>query len=515
MKTVLELTAEEALKFFMTAENYSNLSLPAYLNFQPILDYAQKSIGKKDFNSCLQDSQKKPSLYEGVNYKILINKDGRYNFRPLQLANPFLYYLLVRTITESNNWTILKQRFEEFKDVHIEVPSIPALKNEKDKTLKGTIITNWWEKVEQRTIELSLQFKYMFITDITNCYSSIYTHAIGWAIEGKDQAKKNRGKNSSLGNTIDTYIQGMQYGQTNGIPQGSALFDFIAEIILGYIDMQLYNKLNHNQINEYKIIRYRDDYRIFSNNKEEIKKIALVLHNILADLNLQMNSSKTKLSEDIVIDAIKPDKLYYITNIPAYHGSKSLFPSFQKELYYILSIAKRYPNSGTVSKLLNNICARVEKKKIIEDVFVLVAILVEIAILSPKFHELILACISNFLDTIQEKEKKIALIKQVQEKFNTLPNIGHIQIWLQRITYKLDVEINADTYEEPLCKLVQGEEVFLWNLDWLKDSIKENINTSSICKRDKLERMTSIIKLEEIAIYDQYNSKFITKPTGI
>ena len=189
MKTVLELTAEEALKFFMTAENYSNLSLPAYLNFQPILDYAQKSIGKKDFNSCLQDSQKKPSLYEGVNYKILINKDGRYNFRPLQLANPFLYYLLVRTITESNNWTILKQRFKEFKDDHIEVPSIPALKNKGDKTLKGTIITNWWEKVEQRTIELSLQFKYMFITDITNCYSSIYTHAIGWAIEGKDQAK--------------------------------------------------------------------------------------------------------------------------------------------------------------------------------------------------------------------------------------------------------------------------------------------------------------------------------------
>lgn len=71
MKTVLELTAEEALKFFMTAENYSNLSLPAYLNFQPILDYAQKSIGKKDFNSCLQDSQKNPPYTKELTIKFL------------------------------------------------------------------------------------------------------------------------------------------------------------------------------------------------------------------------------------------------------------------------------------------------------------------------------------------------------------------------------------------------------------------------------------------------------------
>jgi len=55
----------------------------------------------------------------------------------------------------------------------------------------------------------------------------------------------------------------MTYGQTNGIPQGSVLMDFIAEIVLGYTDLELSHKINQLKIEDYQIIRYRDDYRIF------------------------------------------------------------------------------------------------------------------------------------------------------------------------------------------------------------------------------------------------------------
>ena len=503
MKTILELTHKEALKFFMEVENYCSLSLPVYFNFQPVLDYVQTTVGKFDLDSCLETKKVYPSNFDGVNYKMLINKDGRYAFRPLQIANPFLYYLLVRDITTESNWNKITNRFQEFKNDHIEVSSIPRLKGEKDKTLLGATISNWWEDFEQRTIELSIQYKYMFTTDITNCYSSIYTHTISWAIEGKDVAKANRGKTSSLGNIIDTYIQGMQYGQTNGIPQGSALFDFIAEIVLGYADMELRNKLEEETISEYKIIRYRDDYRVFSNSKEEIEKISLVLQNVFAELNFQMNASKTRLSENIVEDAIKADKLYYITNIPAYRKLNSLFASFQKELYYILSIAKRYPNSGTISKLLNNISIRIEKRKSIkENILVLVAILVEIAILSPKVHQLVLACISNLISRIKFNEEKKAIVDQVRTKLNSLPNIGHIQIWLQRITYKLDIETGVNLYQEPLCQLVEGKAVDLWNLDWLKDDLKAGLPILQVCDTKKRDSMVPFIEVNEISIFD-------------
>lgn len=295
----------------------------------------------------------------------------------------------------------------------------------------------------------------------------------------------------------------MQYGQTNGLPQGSALFDFIAEIILGYADKRLRDKLQKENTNKYKIIRYRDDYRAFSNSKEEIEKIALILQDILADLNFQINASKTRLSENIVEDAIKPDKLYYITNIPAYRKLNSLFPSFQNELYYILSIAKRHPNSGTISRLLNNIGLRIEKRKSIkENILVLVAILVETAILSPKVHQLVLACISNLISRIETNEEKRAAIEQVRAKLNSLPNIGHIQIWLQRITYKLDMEAGGNPYQEPLCQLVEGNAVDLWNLDWLKDNLKAGLPILQVCDTKKRDSMVPFIEVNEISIFD-------------
>lgn len=107
----------------------------------------------------------------------------------------------------------------------------------------------------------------MFVTDITNCYCAIYTHTIAWALMGKEQAKEKRNKSGLLGNIIDNYMQGMQYGQTNGIPQGSTLSDFIAEIVLAYADKLLSERLNTNGISNYHIVRYRDDYRIFAIQK--------------------------------------------------------------------------------------------------------------------------------------------------------------------------------------------------------------------------------------------------------
>jgi hypothetical protein len=43
--------------------------------------------------------------------------------------------------------------------------------------------------------------------------------------------------------------------------------DFIAEMVLGYIDECLSRCLDKKM--DYRIIRYRDDYRIFTNNKKE------------------------------------------------------------------------------------------------------------------------------------------------------------------------------------------------------------------------------------------------------
>ena len=80
------------------------------------------------------------------------------------------------------------------------------------------------------------------VTDITDCYGSIYTHSIPWALHTKEKAKKEKATKKLIGNIIDFLLQKMSYDQTNGIPQGSVLMDFIGEIVLGYADLELTKK---------------------------------------------------------------------------------------------------------------------------------------------------------------------------------------------------------------------------------------------------------------------------------
>lgn len=117
-------------------------------------------------------------------------------------------------------------------------------------------------------------------------------------------------------------------------------------MVLGYADMLLGKKLYEEGIFEYKIIKFRDDYRIFSNNKNELEKIFKELTKILNHLNLQINDSKTLCTNDIISNSIKSDKIYGIMN-PI---NKSL--NLQKKLFAIREYGKIYPNSGLLLKLI-------------------------------------------------------------------------------------------------------------------------------------------------------------------
>lgn len=281
----------------MESQNYCNIQLPVYIDFKPVLNFVENTIGNKELKAILKDPKIMPSDMEGVNHSILIKKDTQYSYRPIQLINPFLYYLLVKAMTNRSSWKEIKDRFATLHVDNIEVASIPKVKSKVDKSHSSANVVSWWEQVEQRSLELSVSYRYMFVTDITNCYGSIYTHTVAWALMGKEKAKQKRQRPGLLGNTIDNYLQGMQYGQTNGIPQGSVLSDFIAEMILAYIDKELDEKLEKVGILDYRIIRYRDDYRIYSNSKEEIEKIAFLLQDVLSGFNFQLNTKKPFLQK--------------------------------------------------------------------------------------------------------------------------------------------------------------------------------------------------------------------------
>ena len=164
-------------------------------------------------------------------------------------------------------------------------------------------------KIEQRSLELSLEFSHVLHTDVVDCYGSLYTHSISWAIHGIEESKKNRSDSKLLGNKIDALIRSGRFGQTNGISQGSVLMDFIAELVLGYVDLQIREELTNQKIGEFRILRYRDDYRIFGKSDEIVESILQVVSEKLRQVGMKLGLSKTQLYRNVVEGSIKTDKL--------------------------------------------------------------------------------------------------------------------------------------------------------------------------------------------------------------
>lgn len=518
------------MDFFLKSEQYHGFELPEYFVFDDLLQNVKNAVGKTPYEECLQEGMS-PELLSDVNLDILLNKDGRYAVRPIILANPFLYYFLVREICNEQSWTVIKLLFEKFNVPHITSCALPVIPKEKEPFHKSTTILNWWSTMEQRSIELSLEYRYMFVTDITNCYGLVNPQAFDWAFSFKDTEYEQKAKNP-IAKNIQKFLRAFQQGRNIGIPQGSAIFDFIGEIILGYSDLLLHEAIRKEGITtSYEKIRYRDDYRIFCNDKDVLEKISYILQHILESLNFRMNSKKTKISESIVTDSIKADKLAYIYNTPIFNKKGVDFDSFEKHLLYILMFARQYPDSGSIKTMLSDIDKRIEewlkpqtrevstinledtnnaiekrletyqRKLIGGSVRAMSAVCVQIALENVGCSHYALRVLSRMVDSLEEEQEKRDIIDKVYTKLCNQPNSDYNQLWLQNITYQNDKKKGVSPYNIRLCKVVMGENVELWNNSWLKKDLTKNYKQTSVVCNEVLKKVTLIITFRETRAY--------------
>lgn len=489
-KSILELSHTEAREYLLKAESYSSVEMPPYFVFGDLIAKVHAQLDGKTLSSLSSN----PRDFDDVNYTILNNKDGKYAWRPFQLIHPALYVSLVHYITDEKNWSLIIGRFIQFSaNNKIRCLSLP-MASQSDEKDKAEQVSHWWQEVEQRSIELALDYDCLLETDITDCYGAIYTHSIAWALHTKPEAKKkeNRTNLNLIGNQIDKHIQDMRHGQTNGIPQGSALMDFIAEMVLGYADLELSGKIETVRINDYLILRYRDDYRIFVNNPRDGEQIVKLLTEVTISLGLKLNPSKTKVNDGVVRASIKADKIAWLSR-------KKSEKSLQKHLLIIHDHALEFPNAGSLSVALQDYYNRLSRvKKLIDEPLPLVSIVVDIAYRNPRTYAVCAAILSKLLTFLETDDKKNVL-KKIQRRFTTIPNTGHLQIWLQRISQP---EFQDMHYDEPLCQLVAGQAATLWNVDWISShDLKSAINAGSIIDMERLNAIGPVIPAAEFELF--------------
>ena len=493
MKRLIDLSNEEARAHFLKSSSYFNGDLPKYLSFEPVLADVAAVLNGGNFP---QFQSTNPAFLPNVNYNFIANKDGRFAWRPYELMHPAIYVSIVNVICDPDNWAFIKKRVSEFEGGIVDCCSAPVMSVDHQPDVAKQI-RSWWQSVEQRSLSYSLEFSHLLHTDVTDCYGSLYTHSISWAIHGIEDAKGKKGKNSLLGNKIDSHIQASRYGQTNGIAQGSVLMDFIAELVLGYIDEQINMELGERK--DIRVLRYRDDYRIFSNSDDRAEKVLKIVSDKLRSVGMKLGVSKTISCRNVVEGSIKPDKL---AGIELQDLGTSNAKTIQKQLMRLHSFGQRFTNSGALRRLVSEFHTNVSKQtEAPDDLDVQVAIATDIAFVSPATFPVVAGILSHLISLAPAKNK-IPLWTKVRTKMARVPYNGYLEIWLQRVTQPKAVGIKFES-NEPICQIVNGKASVLWENSWIaSDALKKAVDVSKIVIA-AAEDSDEVVQPDEVELFKQ------------
>ncbi len=171
-------------------------------------------------------------------------------------------------------------------------------------------------------------------------------------------------------------------------------------------------------------------------------------------------------------------------------------------MFLIHLLAERHPNSGSlVTALTNFLENKVYPIKLFqeENSKVLVSILVDIAFKNPRTYPVITAILSKILSLETNNETVISILESIEKKFEKIPNVGHLQVWLQRLTIKAD---RNKHYAEKFCQKVVENNTEIWNINWLNNQhIKDLFANNSIVNEELIEEMQQVIEPSEVSIF--------------
>lgn len=209
--------------------------------------------------------------------------------RLLSIPNPFAYSNLCKDISE--HWEVLKNVFKEAtanQKYKISQIHIQKLKTQKQLFEMSKQYTDKDYSLSLHLDKLQIMKKIKVNADISNCFPSIYSHALSWAIVGKEEAKKHKKDKKMWYNVLDFHIRNTKYEETNGLLIGPHTSNLLSELILCRVDDMLVS-------NGYDYIRNIDDFTCYVESDEKAEKFLLDLNSSLKKYELSLNTKKTEI----------------------------------------------------------------------------------------------------------------------------------------------------------------------------------------------------------------------------
>lgn len=219
---------------------------------------------------------------------VALNIDRPGNLRRrLGIPNPFSLLALSKIC--ENEWTLLRSHVNG-SPMSMTTPRVGDL---------GGRALAFRKPFAAWAIERSMRAgtaRFCLKTDVSQCYGSVYTHSLEWALHGKAASKANlkaRGP-ASVGASLDRAVQAAQSGQTKGVPIGPDTSLLLAEVVLTAIDVELQGKFP--QLGK-RGFRFIDDFEYFASSRAEAEDVLLAWETALSSFELNLNELKTNITE--------------------------------------------------------------------------------------------------------------------------------------------------------------------------------------------------------------------------
>ncbi|MCL2129603.1 MAG: RNA-directed DNA polymerase, partial [Treponema sp.] len=260
--------------------------------------------------------------------------------RILGIPNPTAYKRLCECI--ANYWDKIQKHFIDSTINHSYIVSRVFIRKIKNEKKLFEMNYNNWRTYGTPELELLIGARFLVKADISTCFPSIYTHALSWALVGKNIAKMNYRKNNEWYNILDRCTTHINNQETQGLLIGPHTSNLLSEIILTKIDEKLYK-------DGWRYVRAIDDYTCYVDTYEKGQSFIIELNEQLHYFGLSLNHKKTSI--DALPIASEEQWIHRINTFSAFISSNYLnYKNIKAYLNMIIELMEKNDNNSAILK---------------------------------------------------------------------------------------------------------------------------------------------------------------------
>ena len=259
----------------LLARGYLPKELPPAFFSDDFSRYARTVAGR----AMLKVYRPPSNFTEPVAYRLALSGQSGLATRPLAIPHPWAFASLSRVVAQNFQRLLRKAGASKFSR------SRPVYAVGQHRAIRTLVKP---ANLSRERAYVRAGATHVLKVDISQFYPSLYTHAVGWAIDPQLRQRKNWSNTALLGKQVDQLLMNMQGKVSQGVPIGNDLSFLLAEMVLSQVDRSL-------KVQADRAYRWFDDYEFACGSRAEAEDILRRLNRAFDTFRLRVNPKKTRV----------------------------------------------------------------------------------------------------------------------------------------------------------------------------------------------------------------------------